>query len=51
VRHYGAVSGDLGAVARLARSRELVPLHVADERDQAMRDLVRTREDAVATRR
>jgi transposase len=38
-------------LARLARAGELVPLHVPDERDEAMRDLVRTREDAVSMQR
>jgi transposase len=34
-------------LARLARAGELTPIHVPDEVDEAMRDLVRTREDAV----
>jgi transposase len=38
-------------LARLARAGALVPLHVPDERDEAMRDLVRTREDAVTMQR
>ena len=38
-------------LARLARAGELTPIHVPDEVDEAMRDLVRTREDAVAMQR
>jgi len=38
-------------LARLARAGELSPVYVPDERDEAMRDLVRTREDAVAMQR
>jgi transposase len=37
-------------LARLARSGELVSVMVPDERDEAIRDLVRAREDAVAAR-
>jgi transposase len=42
---------DAMKLARLARAGELSPVYVPDERDQAMRDLVRTREDAVAMQR
>src|SRR3990167_8935431 len=38
-------------LCRLARAGELTPIHVPDETDEAMRDLVRTREDAVAMQR
>ena len=38
-------------LARLARAGELTPIYVPDERDEAMRDLVRAREDAVAMQR
>ncbi len=38
-------------LARLARARELVPIYVPDAADEAMRDLVRTREDAVSMQR
>lgn len=38
-------------LARLARAGELVPIHVPDQIDEAMRDLVRTREDAVVMQR
>jgi len=38
-------------LARLARAGELTPIYVPDESDEAMRDLVRTREDAVAMQR
>ncbi len=38
-------------LARLARAGELTPIHVPDEVDEAMRDLVRTREDAVVMQR
>ena len=34
-------------LAGLARAGELTPIYVPDVRDEAMRDLVRTREDAV----
>lgn len=34
-------------LARLARAGELEPIYVPDERDEAMRDLVRAREDSV----
>ena len=38
-------------LAGLARAGELTPIYVPDVRDEAMRDLVRTREDAVAMQR
>lgn len=38
-------------LARLARAGELTPIHVPDRADEAMRDLVRTREDAVVMQR
>jgi hypothetical protein len=38
-------------LARLARAGELVPIHVPDQIDEAMRDLVRAREDAVIGQR
>ena len=38
-------------LCRLARAGGLTPIHVPDETDEAMRDLVRTREDAVAMQR
>jgi transposase len=38
-------------LARLARAGELTPIHVPDETDEAMRDLVRAREDAVIMQR
>ena len=38
-------------LARLARAGELTPVHVPDAGDEAIRDLVRTREDAVAMQR
>lgn len=38
-------------LCRLARAGELTPIHVPDAPDEAMRDLVRTREDAVAMQR
>jgi transposase len=41
---------DALTLARLARSGDLVPVHVPDERDEAMRDLSRAREDAVCAR-
>lgn len=37
--------------ARLARAGELTPIHVPEEADEAMRDLVRAREDAVLVQR
>jgi transposase len=42
---------DAMKLARLARAGELGPIYVPDERDEAMRDLVRAREDAVAMQR
>lgn len=42
---------DCLALARLARAGELTPIYVPDAQDEAMRDLVRTREDAVAMQR
>src|SRR5688572_13642518 len=42
---------DATKLARLARAGELTPIYVPDERDEAMRDLVRAREDAVAMQR
>ncbi len=38
-------------LARLARAGELEPIYVPDAKDEAMRDLVRTREDAVSMQR
>lgn len=38
-------------LAGLARAGELTPIYVPDLKDEAMRDLVRTREDAVAMQR
>jgi transposase len=38
-------------LARLARAGELEPIYVPDAQDEAIRDLVRTREDAVAMQR
>ena len=38
-------------LARLARAGELTPIHVPDAADEAMRDLVRAREDAVTMQR
>jgi transposase len=38
-------------LAGLARAGELTPIYVPDVRDEAMRDLVRSREDAVAVQR
>ena len=38
-------------LAGLARTGELTPIYVPDVRDEAMRDLVRSREDAVAMQR
>src|SRR5919106_395063 len=42
---------DAVKLARLARAGELTPIYIPDERDEAMRDLVRAREDAVAMQR
>lgn len=42
---------DCLALARLARAGELMPIYVPDASDEAMRDLVRTREDAVCMQR
>jgi transposase len=42
---------DAMKLARLARAGELTAVHVPDALDEAMRDLVRTREDAVAMQR
>ena len=42
---------DAMRLARLARAGELEPIYVPDERDEAMRDLVRAREDAVCMQR
>ena len=42
---------DAMKLARLARAGELTSVHVPDALDEAMRDLVRTREDAVAMQR
>jgi transposase len=42
---------DALALARLARAGELEPIYVPDARDEAIRDLVRTREDAVCMQR
>jgi transposase len=41
---------DALTLARLARSGDLISVVVPDERDEAIRDLARTREDAVAAR-
>jgi transposase len=41
---------DALTLARLARSGDLVPVHVPDECDEAIRDLSRSREDAVRAR-
>lgn len=38
-------------LCRLARAGELTPIHVPDAQDEAMRDLVRAREDAVIMQR
>jgi transposase len=38
-------------LARLARAGELEPIYVPDAKDEAMRDLVRAREDAVSMQR
>lgn len=42
---------DAVRLARLARAGELTAIYVPDEGDEAMRDLVRAREDAVAMQR
>jgi transposase len=42
---------DAMKLARLARAGELEPIYVPDEKDEAMRDLVRAREDAVCVQR
>jgi len=42
---------DAMKLARLARVGELTPVRVPDEADEALRDLVRTREDAVREQR
>ncbi len=42
---------DAMKLARLARAGELTPIYVPDARDEAIRDLVRTREDAVSMQR
>lgn len=42
---------DAMKLARLARAGELNAIYVPEERDEALRDLVRTREDAVAMQR
>jgi transposase len=42
---------DAMKLAGLARAGELVPIHVPDVEDEAMRDLVRSREDAIAMQR
>ena len=42
---------DAMALARLARAQELEPIYVPDARDEAVRDLVRAREDAVCMQR
>jgi transposase len=42
---------DAMALARLARAGELEPIYVPDARDEALRDLVRAREDAVSMQR
>jgi transposase len=42
---------DAMKLARLARAGELEPIHVPDALDEAMRDLVRAREDAVIVQR
>src|SRR5882672_8244658 len=42
---------DAMKLARLARAGELEPIYVPDARDEAMRDLVRAREDAVSMQR
>jgi transposase len=42
---------DAMKLARLARAGELEPIYVPDKNDEAMRDLVRAREDAVCMQR
>lgn len=42
---------DAMKLARLARAGELEPIYVPDAHDEAIRDLVRTREDAVSMQR
>jgi transposase len=42
---------DAVKLARLARAGELTAIHVPDQRDEAVRDLVRAREDAVCMQR
>ena len=42
---------DAMKLARLARAGVLEPIYIPDEKDEAMRDLVRTREDAVCMQR
>ena len=42
---------DAMRLARLARAGELEPIYVPDAKDEAMRDLVRAREDAVCMQR
>jgi transposase len=42
---------DAMKLARLARAGELEPIYIPDAGDEAMRDLVRTREDAVTMQR
>jgi transposase len=42
---------DAMKLARLARAGELEPIYVPDEKDEAMRDLVRAREDAICMQR
>ena len=42
---------DAMKLARLARAGELEPIYVPNEKDEAMRDLVRAREDAVCMQR
>jgi transposase len=42
---------DAMKLARLARAGELEPIYVPDAKDEAMRDLVRAREDAVCMQR
>src|SRR5919106_572574 len=50
-RHYGRIGGDANSVDRLVGAGGLEPIYVPDEKDEAMRDLVRTREDAVCMQR
>jgi len=45
------LSRDALKLARLLRSGDITPCHVPDEADEAMRDLVRAREDAVCAYR